>query len=209
MVLKKFQGLTPLQVMKSALHRKLFGCQQKNIKLVTGFTMVEILVVTGIFVLVASVTLANFPDLNNRLSLDLLAHDIALEIRKTQTYSLGFRSGITNLQIYGVHFDDNQQFIIFADLNGNKIFDINETAIDTISIQGRSKIDKLFSGDCTLKTCVVVTTLDITFKRPNPDATFNNNNTIVSGGVVVISPKGEKRKILIKQTGQISVESIQ
>jgi len=50
---------TPLQVMKSALRRKLFGCQQENIKLITGFTLIEVLVSVSIFTMVALAAIAS------------------------------------------------------------------------------------------------------------------------------------------------------
>ncbi len=198
----------------------------RKFKFTRGFTMIEILVVMGIFVVITGVTISNFPDLNNRLSLDLLAHDIALEIRKTQTYSLGFRSrpGFQDLQSYGVRFVKNsQQFVIFPDKNNNKEYDATDCnqsvagdCIDIITIQGRSKLDTLYSGDCTSLLCEV-DSLDIAFTRPNPDA----NLICKSGGtsslcgtngdaavITVKSPKGERRKIIIRQSGQISVENI-
>lgn len=190
----------------------------------SGFTMIEILVVMGIFVVITGVTISNFPDLNNRLSLDLLAHDIALEIRKTQTYSLGFssRPGLQDLQRYGVHLEKDidgkiASFKIFADTNPDERFSPDDQVIDTITIQSRSRINKLFKNDCTQAACEEVSELDILFKRPNPDAEMKCDGASCDCGgslcgmvgLVVISPKNETKKILVKQTGQISVESIQ
>ena len=76
------KGFTPLQVMKSALRRKLFGCQQENIKLVTGFTLVETLVAVSILTLaiagplaVSSLAISESQHARNQITASYLAQD--------------------------------------------------------------------------------------------------------------------------------------
>lgn len=95
-----------------------------------GFSLVELMVTITIFIMITSITLTNYPRFSNKLSLDLLAQDIALSVRQAQISGasvLGSKSKEGEearvFKAYGVHFeaprseDDNAYpYLIFADL---------------------------------------------------------------------------------------------
>ncbi len=55
-------------------------------------------------------------------------------------------------------------------------------------------------------TCAQVNSVDISFVRPNPDAFIRSGGTSYSKAELCISsPLGNKRKVIIESTGQISV----
>lgn len=103
-----------------------------------GFTLVEMVVVLAIFGVITSTVLFNYGKFRTTVSLENLAQDIALSIRKTQSYA----SSVRGVQLapsplgetvqfpgYGIHFNLPQapggtldgsakSFVIFADISG-------------------------------------------------------------------------------------------
>ncbi len=78
----------------------------------SGFSLIELMVTITIFVMVTSITLTNYPKFSNKLSLDLLAQDIALSLRQAQIFGssvLGTKSAgvgeVKKFGAYGLHFE--------------------------------------------------------------------------------------------------------
>lgn len=53
-----------------------------------GFSLIEMLVVVGIFTTVTAIVLANLPSFRDQSSLDLVAQEVAIQIRGAQTYAM-------------------------------------------------------------------------------------------------------------------------
>lgn len=99
-----------------------------------GMTLVELMVVLSIFVIVSGIVIFDYGSFRSAVSLQNLADDIALSVRRAQSYAIGvhdspqlasmnFKSG------YGIHFStypvsdftktlegSNKSFILFADI---------------------------------------------------------------------------------------------
>ncbi|MEK7193140.1 MAG: prepilin-type N-terminal cleavage/methylation domain-containing protein, partial [Patescibacteria group bacterium] len=157
-----------------------------------GFTVVELMVVTAIFALMSSIAIANYPSFTTRLSLELLAHDIALTIRQSQVYTLGVKALAGNFPSWGVHFEasDAKHFILFADKNGNAVYDKGDDCggADTecqtkYTVQGLNEITQLCGKygisyvvkHCTDSGALIISYLDVVFRRPDPDALSSSN----------------------------------
>jgi len=101
-----------------------------------GVTLIELMVVVGIFSIVSTILLFNYSDFSTNVSVRNLAQDIALSVRKAQSYATSVRNIPLNngtfqtdaFKTYGAAFSigDNRarpglydptpkQFIIFAD----------------------------------------------------------------------------------------------
>ena len=216
-----------------------------------GFTIVELMVTIGIVAVLGSVILANYPELNGRLTLDLLAHDVALSVRQAQQFALGVRqqnvSGTQNAVAYGIHFDTatpNSYFlfsdvadssgIITPDSAGQPIpnfkYDITTPQKDQNIGSGQLPAGMMIKQLCIRKasdaptlfdTCTSdplymgsahVSTLDMVFKRPNPDTSMNgvvftSSTAFVEAAVVLGTTRGSATKrVHIFQSGQISVK---
>lgn len=102
-----------------------------------GFTLVEMVVVLAIFGVITTTVLFNYGQFRTTVSLENLAQDIALSIRKTQSYA----SSVRGVQLapsplgetvqfpgYGIHFNlpsgvstnfggSSKAFAVFADLS--------------------------------------------------------------------------------------------
>ena len=203
------------------MYHKATQAKKKDCTSQQGFTLVEMLVSIGIFVIVTTIAVYNQGRFNSSVLLTNLAYEIALSMRQAQFYGItvkGITSTITSKTTfeggYGVHFDANTtQYTLFEDrdpspenglLESNGLFDSGE-ALEAFSIKKGNKVGKicLTSG---LSTSCSFTSVDISFVRPNPDS------RILSGGVsfgkaeiCVSSSQNTYRKILVDLSGQISV----
>ena len=188
-------------------------------QLAAGFTLIELLVVTGIIVVVSAIILASNSRFGGVITLENLAYDMALTVRQSQVYGIAVRRfGATNYNIaYGMHFESSSpaSYVLFADaavVNG--LYDQGEL-VQSSTLQGGYRISNLCirpsggSGSaCAAYTCGL-SALDIVFKRPEPDAYIraNGNQTLNEAACVIItSPRGDTRSIVVEATGQISVQ---
>lgn len=183
-----------------------------------GFTLMELVVVAGIFVIVSAVVLANNNRFGGMMSLQNLAYDIALSVRQAQVYGISVRRvGASEFKAgYGMHFDiaDKTHYELFADLTGNSLFDASagENVPPSPYIIGRDfRIADLCVTSGGTETCSAggIQTIDILFRRPEPDA-FIRSNSAPSlkdrARIVVESPRGDRLSIVIETTGGISVQ---
>ncbi len=87
---------------------------------IAGFTLVELMVAIGIYILMAALLFANQNKFNSSLAFSNLGYDIALTIRQAQTYGFAVRgensgSTVAFTNAFGVHFqgDSPSKFQLF------------------------------------------------------------------------------------------------
>ncbi|HEY4505352.1 MAG TPA: type II secretion system protein [Candidatus Paceibacterota bacterium] len=192
--------------------------------LVSGFTLIEMLVSVTIAGLIMAVILFNYSFFTDSLSLNAAEQEMTISIRQAQAYGLTVREVIPGGgqfgSAYGVHFDPNndpEAYYIFADINGDKKYTVgsgcgsgNTECIKKFILRNNIQI----TGICDQSSCppeASVRTMDVTFLRPNPDASIyfmNNGGQIkagpsLTGKVILTSSKGKTATIIIESTGQI------
>ena len=191
-----------------------------------GFTLIELVVVTGIILVVTSVVLVNNNRFGGVVQLENLAYDIALSIRQAQVFgvsvqrygsgaSADFTSG------YGMHFNSNDpvHYEFFADVDKDGFFGSNETVSPLYTIRSGFKIAGLCSPQGQdAATCVDVyptTQIDIAFKRPEADAwisaggvgcAYGAGTCAASARIILISPRCDVMSVVVGANGQISVQ---
>jgi prepilin-type N-terminal cleavage/methylation domain-containing protein len=209
---------------KIEIVKKLFTKTKKTIE--AGFTLIEMALVLGIFGVITAIVFFNYSSFNNQIVLGNLAYEIAMHIREAQVFSFGVRkeniAGLNSFQNsnYGVYFKKGQKsFFYFIDYGGGSNQNPN------------GKCDSCNQGTCTDECLRLVSLprnmvienivdadnmshddLHITFKRPNPEAHFYSVDTeIITGKVEIIikSPDNQYKKIIVRETGYISVASHQ
>lgn len=186
-----------------------------------GFSLVELLVVTGIFVIITGIILANNSLFGSIVVLENLTYDVALSVRHAQLYGIAVRRfGSSDYNVgYGIHFGDATSYQLFADsLQGNGIYDCpNESLcelVESTTIAGGHRISDLCvrgSGSSTY-SCGK-SSIDILFKRPEPDAYILASTGGIQDGVsydaaqiVLSSPRGQTKRVDIERSGQIAVQ---
>lgn len=203
-----------------------------------GFSIIEMIVVISIITLMTSVVLFNKRDFNNSVLLTNLSYDVALTIREAQVYGIAVRGfagggGISFGKGYGVHFaeaaDVINNYIFFVDGSGaagsppgspTQIYEPDEESLKDYSLaSGYSFKFCVYTTNVTPDACSDIgndQTLDIVFKRPDPDASFayfadnsspnppqTNLNKIE---VIIVAPDGmTERRVAVYRNGQIAV----
>lgn len=185
--------------------------------------MIELVVSTGIMLMITMVVLVNHAAFGGNVLIGALAYDVGLSVRQAQVFGLSVRefgvgSGTFNIG-YGVHFDiDNaSSYEIFADVNKSKTFDVGDGTEEVFLIgQGFSVARICGTTVASIERCSNVdsiSTLDITFIRPDPDAIIRIDGDAAtvyqSARIVVQSPQGKEREVTVESTGQISISQTQ
>ena len=196
----------------------------RNLKLNRGMTFIELIVVISIFATISGVVLFNFTGFSTNISLQNLANQIALQLKKAQTQALSGTGGSAlfgiNKPSYGIVFDTTKpsEFDFFADgandygqngLNEDNLCNGLGECLDRITIQTGDTVSKLAVGDVSVSTCPNV--LTVTFRRPFPDANFYVGGVPDSlspkVGIEITSPKQVKKTIIVWSTGQIEIKN--
>jgi prepilin-type N-terminal cleavage/methylation domain-containing protein len=179
-----------------------------------GFTLVEIIVAMAIFAFIAASIFAGNSNFNSGVLLTNLAYEVALTIRQAQVFGLSVRESVTSgFDLgYGVHFNTNNQvnYIFFADINDDGYYTPPNESIESFTLRRGNKIGSFCVYNvASSKVCSdTVNTLDITYKRPNPDAIIKVDNAIYKTAEIYIeSPKGNRRMVRVDESGQISIET--
>ena len=204
-----------------------------------GFTIIELIVSIAIFAFMTALVMSKYGTFNQNTLLTNIAYDMAITVRTAQSYGLGVKSSDSTLNVfsapYGIHFDmaKNDKFILFADKNSDTRYDTLpvDEAITTYTLTSGAKITSICLGtslaDCDPSGQNVLRStdsLDITYKRPNPDAIFDckgntgitacpiNNGPIYntrSEPIAIItltsSDSSHHEYVYIRRNGQISV----
>ena len=185
--------------------------------LVRGFTLIEMVVVLTIFSFIAISLFVKNSEFNSKVILTNLAYEVALSIRQAQVYGLSAReltpgSGEFNTP-YGVNFNVNSSgnYIFFADIDEDGIYDGQTELLETYSFKRGNQAGRFCAttvGEQVMCSDLnQINVLNITFKRPNPDAIIltDQGQTYKSARIYVRAPNGEERQISIEDTGQISI----
>lgn len=151
----------------------------KKNKLITGFTLPELLVSMGIFVVILGLTIANFRSGNETSELKLKALEIAENIRRVQSnalVALPLANG-TIPERYGIHFaSGTAQYMVFAERLGadyDFLYDASER-IETINLGTNYMISGMNDPENTSCTGKVQNgILDIVFVVPGGQTYFN------------------------------------
>ncbi|NDB58413.1 type II secretion system protein [bacterium] len=189
-----------------------------------GFTVLELVISIAIFAVMSALLLARYGNFNQGILLDNLAYDIALTIRNAQSYGLNVRSSSRTANLfdkpYGVHFDvaDPNHFIFFVDTAGNGVYNPSidldndgnpDQILSKTTITRGSTISALCVNGCSAS--IPVTSIDITFKRPDPNAIIKiNDRTDIynsDADITVMAVDGVTiKKVKVRSTGQVTVQ---
>lgn len=165
-----------------------------------GFTLIELLVVIGIITLMAALILPNFRLGDKSLALARSSSKLAQDLRRTQNLAISSQkfSGAVPAG-YGVYFTLGQptQYILFADLDGNKTYSGAGERVETITLENQIKISSL--------SPVSGSALNIVFNPPDPSVFFTPDASVAQITVEAIGASRQK-SVQVNKVGLISVE---
>lgn len=187
-----------------------------------GFSLVEFIVIISIFAIMAGVALFNFGSFNSTVSLNNLAHDIALTIRQAQVYGISATEGgdvNTISQVRGVYFpylasNFDNRFVIFLDTDpltntaSVVTYDAGvDVDLDQVQITTQDFISDIAIGSDAQSASSCTSEVVIAFKRPDPQPLIFCGQT--PGGfarITIQSPNNSNQKFVeVWPTGQIAV----
>jgi len=186
----------------------------------TGFTLIELLVVIAIMVAITATVMLRQSRFDSSTLLRSLSYSVALTVRSAQVYGTSVRGvaaggNTTFAPAYGVYLSNSTSYMLFADFNGNGVYDSSiDTVVQTYQIGAGFQISKfcgIYSGGtrhCS-SDASPISWLVIYFKRPVPDALFTSSaNESYSGAYVQISAINDPtntHSISVSSTGEIAV----
>jgi prepilin-type N-terminal cleavage/methylation domain-containing protein len=187
-----------------------------------GFTILEMLAVLAIFGVMTSVVIFNYGKFTSDTILTNMAYEVALTIREAQIYGVSVRNPVTggiqptSFSVpYGVHFDSGSNvYYLFADkvpVTPDGIFNnvncVTSTECVTPYTLQRNVIISEVRKNCSPD--MDGNGLNISFKRPNPEARFDNAININSSDIELTAPDGAKIYVVVRSNGQIYVTKTQ
>lgn len=169
-----------------------------------GFSILEVLITAAIIGVITGIVTLRYGSFNNLILLKNQAYQVALDLRETQTRSLSVTGSESDSfrRPYGIYFALAQpdRYVVFRDSNQNGFFNAGED-LETRRIDSRFALTALCNGsDCSLST------LAVTFRRPNFDAIMNNGD-VTDGQVKLMTTAGDSTRVVnINAAGQITVD---
>ncbi|MFH2136366.1 MAG: GspH/FimT family pseudopilin [Patescibacteria group bacterium] len=168
-----------------------------------GFTIIELLVSLGIFIIVTTMVVTNFRGGSRSDELKIAAETVASNLRRAQNMALAGEQfeGITPAGGYGIYFNlgNPDKYIIFADKNGNLAYDAGEVLPDGLITLPPNMV---IVGVLPAASSAVV------FKPPKPTV-YINGGTV--NDIIAVTVKhnlsGKSKKIVLNRiSGRIDVE---
>lgn len=186
------------------------ACLKQSPKYSKGLTLIELMVVIGIFLMITSVVIFNYGSFNSTISLQNLTDDIALSIRKAQSFAIGARGVGTDFKnSYGVHFSINpsqanlesssKSFLMFSVPTtvtvANRKYttgqgpcgdSLNNSCVEFFNIMTADYIKQINVYTNGVMTPIGQNEfLDIVFTRPNPRADICYRQSLSSSCITV------------------------
>jgi len=162
-----------------------------------GFTLIELMVSVAIIGLVSAIGVVNYRNANKASVLQLEAYKVAGDIRRAQNMALGaveFNSAVP--AAWGAHFDtaNPDQYLIFADINDDKIYDGGDGILATVNLQNNINLD-------------ITGTIDVAFVPPDPTTYLNGANS-GEASVKLKDQAGNKYEVKVNVLGLIDVNKL-
>lgn len=198
-----------------------------------GITLIELLVVLAIIIAITTVVLTSQGSFNKTLLLANTAYDIALTLRSTESFGIDtLASGATANAGRGTHFQKGTpgSFRLFADIyplascgtpdckpgdhvyeNGQDTLVQNYTLGNSMTISNFCARDTSGGWSCANTNGNNLSSLDIVFARPNPDAFIrvngNPDTPYTSACLTVTSLQGGARYVSVAPSGEITANA--
>lgn len=186
-----------------------------------GVTVIEMVVVVGIFLIFAGSLLSRSSDFHNSSLLSTVAYEVAITIRETQVIATsvsGIESGgnTTFDAPYGIYLDEanGDSYIQYADINEDGAYDSS-----TDEIRNEYTVGDLFTiqdvctdtgSDVECFSDSSLSVVDIIYQRPSSSAiiytTGGSGGTMRKVDIIIASDGGATSTVSVYKSGQIAVD---
>lgn len=185
--------------------------------LAKGFTLIELMVTVGIFVMMTALVLSKYNAFYSGTVFTNMAYDVALTIRQAQSYGVSVKADTASNSFnsrYGVRFDSPTKFELVS-YDPNKGGSLQNPNIESYySLKQGAKFKNIyFKADHSgVSISNLSSTLygSVVFQRPNPEPVVCYNLDCASYSyfeIVMQSGDGStNHTIIVNSVGQISVK---
>ena len=164
-----------------------------------GFTLIEALVVLFIIALLSTLMLANYQGGKKKYMLLQTNQKLMSDLRKVQNMAIsgteitGVCSVVSLCYGYGIYINSNSSYILFADQNGNKLYEAGEE-FETVNLLFPIVIQSV----SPLQASVV-------FRPPEPITYINGNSGVGASAEIILQIQGTTltKKIGVNTAGLI------
>ncbi len=166
--------------------------KSQKLKVLTAFTLIEILISMAIFILLLTFVLVNYNHGENSNTFRLQAFNIEDLIYSVQNMALTGQKIDGNIpDNYGINFDlENNTYVIFGDLNDDKIYNLGDSVYSSGSLYDNIEFDQ---GEITCVSEADPSFYDIVFMPPQPEMIINSNETYYECKLSIISNRVDGR----------------
>ncbi|MFA6552210.1 MAG: type II secretion system protein [Candidatus Paceibacterota bacterium] len=167
--------------------------RNRSLKLLSGFTIVELIVSIAIFVIMTGIILVNYGQFGQKILVTNLAYDIALSIREAQVYGMSVKESDLDANSptfssgYGINFiggTPTRSYVLFADKDNGGVYggtDINGLCDFTSYLSECLKVYQIPLNYSIVKYCGAL-----------PDDTNTNPGAIDGSGNIINTGKHEE-----------------
>lgn len=176
-----------------------------------GFTLVEMLVVTSIFLIVGAMVLSGNAKGKGNLQLTNATYELAIMLREAQSYGIAVRGNSGSYDVgYGLYASglSGGTGILFVDNNRDKFYSAGtDTVVNTVTLPPGISISRVSvftnGGGEFFRNYITAT-----FQRPDPEAHILETTSSTEwpqARIYVKSAQGTEKWVEIYTTGQIAV----
>ncbi|TSC75974.1 MAG: hypothetical protein G01um101430_144 [Parcubacteria group bacterium Gr01-1014_30] len=165
-----------------------------------GFTLVELVVVTGIIIFLSAMLLVNWRPAAEEFALQRSAHKLAQDIRRASEMAMSAREfqGSVPQGGYGFHVrfpSETESYVLYADTNGNQRYDAADGIVETVYLEQEVIVHSVSKNN-----------LSINFKPPNPTVSITPISTVADITLALKSDPTKIRSVIIHISGLIEIE---
>ncbi len=163
-----------------------------------GFTMLELVISTGIILLLSAILIPNYNNLRHRFSLSRSAYKLAQDVRRIQEMATSAKEVEGAIPDgYGLYIEPgNENYLLYADRNQDEHYNPGiDTLIESISLE-----DGVVIGELSFSP------LGINFRGPDPITRFSTETDRIIITLGLEKSPGETNRIIVNKVGLIYVE---
>lgn len=179
--------------------------QREKDRLLTGFTLVELIVVMAIIVFITGLTIVNLKPGEGELLLERSIHQVARDSRSVMGITLRAKphscGAVPNFSGYGIHFTPGDTtYLLFSDCNGSKKYEPSDDEEEVFKLKEGVRIQDA--------TPLQGGGLHVLFVPPNPDVYINTDPDEPQAQIILelVSDSTRTRTLTITNKGVIDIE---
>ncbi len=165
-----------------------------------GFTLMEAIVSLTLIAILSAVVLPNYTNIRSQFALLRDAYALAQNLRITQEMAISARKVEGSVPFsYGIHIstiEDNQGYLIYADINGDQQYVVN---VDQI-------VEEVELNKGIVLQEIPTNFLSINFQGPDPITFISSGDNVVEIVLMLKENAQEFETVFINKAGLIYVE---